>query len=64
MSICAKSIRKAWMSFYDGVLGEIRLSAMIKPIADSKRMPLLEFVGCEPLLGGSKKFSVILRIFA
>ena len=42
------------MSFYDGVLGEIRLSAKIKPIADSKRMPLLEFVGCEPLLGGSR----------
>ena len=52
------------MSFYDGVLGEIRLSAMIKPIADGKRMHLLEFVGCEPLLGGSKKFSVIRSTFA
>lgn len=64
MSICAKSIRKAWMSFYDGVIVWDRHSAKIKPIADSKRMPLLEFVGCEPLLGGSKKFGVILRIFA
>ena len=52
------------MSFYDGVLGVVRLSAKIKPISDNKRMPLLEFVGCEPLLGGSKKFSVIRRIFA
>lgn len=64
MSICAKSIRKAWMPLCDGVLGEIRLSAMIKPIADSIKVSLLEFVGCEPLLGGSKKFGVILRIFA
>lgn len=59
-----KAFVKHWMSFYDGVLGEIRYSAKIKPIANSRRMPLLEFVGCEPLLGGSKKFGVILRIFA
>lgn len=59
-----KAFVRLWMSFYDGVLGVIRLSAKIKPISDNKRMPLLEFVGCEPLLGGSKKFGVILRIFA
>lgn len=38
----------------DGVLGVIRLSAMIKPISDSTRIPVLEFVGCESLLGGSR----------
>ena len=43
------------MSFYDGVLGVVRLSAKIKPISDSTRMPILEFVGCKLLLGGSKK---------
>lgn len=64
MSICAKSIRKVRDVLCDGVLGVVRLSAMIKPISDSTRMPVLEFVGCEPLLGGSKKFGVILRIFA
>lgn len=59
-----KAFVRLWMSFYDGVLGVVRLSAKIKPISDSKRMPLLEFVGCEPLLGGSKKFCVIRSIFA
>ena len=49
-----KAFVRLWMSFYDGVLGVVRLSAKIKPISDSKRMPLLEFVGCEPLLGGSR----------
>lgn len=64
MSICAKSIRKVRDVLYDGVLGVVRLSAKIKPISDSTRMPVLEFVGCEPLLGGSRKFGIILRIFA
>lgn len=49
------------MSFYNGVLVWDGQSAKIKPVANSKRMPLLEFVGCEPLLGGSKKFGVIRR---
>ena len=54
MSICAKSIRKVWDVLCDGVLGVVRLSAKIKPISDSTRMPILEFVRCESLLGGSR----------
>lgn len=64
MSICAKSIRKVWDVLVQWCARCDRLLVMKKPISDSTRMPILEFAGCEPLLGGSKKFGVILRIFA
>lgn len=52
--LCYKAFVRHRMSLYDGVLGAIRHSVIKKPIADSTGMLVLESVGCEPLLGGSR----------